>query len=85
MLVKARQVLRRPDIHRRSIIVAAVVGTILNAINQGTDILGGESVQWYRCMLTYMVPYCVSLYSCVATVCREDTISNQSHTSVTDN
>jgi len=61
--------MQRGDIQKRSIITALIVGTILNIINQGTNILAGESPMWTKLLLTYMVPYCVSLYSAVSTTC----------------
>ena len=50
----------------RSLFVAAAVGTILNLINQGDMLFGGESVNWLKIGLTYIVPYCVSTYGAVA-------------------
>jgi len=47
---------------RRSLIVAAIVGSILTAINQGNVILAGDfpaSLYW-KIPLTYVVPYCVA-------------------------
>ncbi len=46
----------------RSLLIAAFVGTILTAINQGNLIVQG---QWswqlvWKVPLTYLVPYCVS-------------------------
>ena len=45
--------------------VAAVVGTILNAINQGDRLLGlrFDEVVWWKIGLTYLVPFCVSVFS----------------------
>ncbi len=43
--------------------VALVVGTVLNAINQGAAILHGNSVAWFHLLLNYLVPYCVASYS----------------------
>jgi hypothetical protein len=51
---------------RRSLIVAGVVGTLLNLINQGDAILGGLAVNWLKVCLTYVVPYCVSTYGAVS-------------------
>ena len=51
---------------RRSLVVAAVVGTVLNLINQGDALLGGASVNWLKIALTYVVPYCVSTYGAVS-------------------
>jgi hypothetical protein len=47
---------------RRSLIIAAIVGTILTAINQGNLIVQGEfpvDLAW-KVPLTYCVPYLVA-------------------------
>ena len=62
---QTKNALYRSDIHKNGIIMAIVVGTILNCINQGPDIMAGEPLGWIRLILTYMVPYCVSVYSAV--------------------
>jgi hypothetical protein len=47
---------------RRSFIVAIIVGSALNMINQGDVILsGGEPTVW-KLALTYCVPFLVSSY-----------------------
>jgi hypothetical protein len=45
--------------------VAFVVGTVLNAINQGDRLLAlrWNDVVWWRIGLTYLVPFCVSVFS----------------------
>ena len=45
--------------------VSAVVGTILNAINQGDRLLflRLEEVVWWKIGLTFLVPFCVSVYA----------------------
>lgn len=43
--------------------VALVVGTVLNAINQGGAILAGNDIAWFHLLLNYLVPYCVASYS----------------------
>ncbi len=53
-------------IPRRSLVVATVVGTLLNLINQGDALLGAESINWLKAVLTYIVPYCVSTYGAVS-------------------
>jgi hypothetical protein len=53
-------------IPRRSLIVALIVGTILNLINQGDGLLGRAPIDWTRLILTYMVPYAVSTYGAVS-------------------
>ena len=55
----------RRDIAFRSVCVGLIVGTVLNMINQGDQILAGGEVDVLKCILTYMVPYCVATYSAV--------------------
>ena len=46
----------------RSLLIAAIVGTLLTAINQGNVILQGDAsaaLAW-KIPLTYSVPYCVA-------------------------
>lgn len=52
---------------RRALGVAAVVGTVLVAINHGDALLRGEvsTGRVFRILLTMLVPYCVSTYSSV--------------------
>lgn len=52
----------------RGLKVAAVVGTLLVAINQGDLIISGQldaSAVW-KIPLTYLVPYCVATYGAVS-------------------
>lgn len=51
-----------PRMVRRSLIVAAVVGAVLNAINQGDAIVQGGPVDLLKVCLTFCVPFCVSTY-----------------------
>lgn len=46
----------------RSLMVAALIGTILNAINQGPEFLAGKSVDGLKVLLTYAVPFFVASY-----------------------
>lgn len=55
----------RPQILKRSAIVAVIVGTILNMINQG-DAIGSSSFNLAKCLLTYTVPFCVATYGSVS-------------------
>ena len=50
---------------RRSIIIAAIVGTILNIINQGDALVTGGGLVAWKIVLTYCVPYLVSTYGAV--------------------
>jgi hypothetical protein len=59
-------------IPRRSLVVALVVGTILNLINQGDGLLGPAPIDWPRLLLTYLVPYIVSTYGAVSVLLRRD-------------
>lgn len=51
---------------RRSLLVALVVGTILNLINQGDAMLAGLPLDVAKLLLTYLVPYLVSTYGAVS-------------------
>lgn len=59
------QLARRRDIVKRSLIIAVIVGTILNLINQGDAVGDMSKFELGKCLLTYMVPYCVSTYGAV--------------------
>jgi hypothetical protein len=50
---------------KTALVTAAVVGTVLTAINQGNVLLGGNfpAELWWKIPLTYSVPYCVSTFS----------------------
>jgi len=50
---------------RSSLVVAVVVGSILNLINQGDALFGEEPVVLWKLGLTYVVPYLVSTYGAV--------------------
>ncbi|MEL6386412.1 MAG: nitrate/nitrite transporter NrtS [Pseudomonadota bacterium] len=54
------------DTVSRALRVAAIVGTILVAINQGDLILSGVAPPIWKLVLTYCVPYSVSTYSVAA-------------------
>ena len=51
---------------RRSLVVALIVGTVLNLINQGDAMLSGVPIDLTKLLLTYVVPYCVSTYGAVS-------------------
>ena len=51
---------------RRSLLVALVVGTLLNLINQGDALLGAGHINWIKLILTYLVPYAVCTYGSVS-------------------
>ena len=51
---------------RRSLIVAVIVGTALNAINQGPEMLGGNWPNLWKIGLTFLVPFLVASYGSYA-------------------
>ncbi|RXG90389.1 nitrate/nitrite transporter NrtS [Bradyrhizobium zhanjiangense] len=51
---------------RRSLVVALVVGTVLNLINQGDALFGAMPINWFKITLTYFVPYAVCTYGAVS-------------------
>lgn len=55
----------RPGIVKRSLIISLIVGTILNIINQGDTLMTSGDLTLWKCLLTYVVPYCVSTYGAV--------------------
>ncbi|MCB9723901.1 MAG: nitrate/nitrite transporter NrtS [Spirochaetaceae bacterium] len=59
-----------PSVVRRSLRVAAVVGTILVTINYADRILAGVIGRGdvLKMMLTYCVPYCVSTHASVQSI-----------------
>ena len=65
--------LRHGRLVRRSLTVAAVVGTLLIAINQGDVIVGGDlpaSLVW-KMPLTYTVPYSVATFGAIMNARRQ--------------
>lgn len=63
-----RCALRHSALLRRSLTVAAVVGTILTFLNQGDIIFAGEwkSPLYWKLPLTYCVPFCVATYAALS-------------------
>jgi hypothetical protein len=61
---------REPAVVRRSLRVAAVVGTLLVAIHYTDRALAGSLVfaDWLKMALTYFVPYGVATYAAVQTI-----------------
>jgi hypothetical protein len=54
------------DSVRRSLMVAIVVGTALNLINQGPEMLSGHLPVLWKLLLTYAVPFLVASYGSYA-------------------
>ena len=63
-----------PSVVKRALKIAAVVGTVLIAINHGHAILAGEvdTSRLWRMGLTVLVPYLVSTTSSVAALRQRD-------------
>lgn len=51
---------------KRSLTVALVVGTALNAINHGPEVLKGDAPVVWKLILTYVVPFLVASYGSYA-------------------
>lgn len=51
---------------KRSLVVALIVGSILNLINQGDVLFGGGRLNLFKLILTFAVPYAVATYGAVA-------------------
>lgn len=64
-LEAARRTFTGPVV-RRSLVVAVVVGTALNLINQGPEMLSGEWPIFWKLALTYLVPFAVASYGSFA-------------------
>ena len=56
-----RRTLAWPSL-RRSLLLAIVVGTIVNAINQGPEMLAGHWPVLWKLALTYLMPFLVGSY-----------------------
>lgn len=63
---RAIQLASRDGVPQRALIVAVVVGSVLNLINQGDALLGGGAVNWIKVTLTYVVPFAVSTHGAVS-------------------
>lgn len=60
------------SIAKRSILVAIVVGSILNLVNQGDALFSGGTVSFWKLGLTYCVPFCVATYGAICTMISAD-------------
>lgn len=48
---------------KRALMIALVVGSLLNLINQHDALFGELTFNWFKACLTYCVPFGVSLFS----------------------
>ena len=55
--------LQTPQIRRNAVRISAVVGTILNLINQSPALFGDARISWPHVALNYVVPFLVASYS----------------------
>jgi len=60
-----RRTLAWPSI-RRSMLIAVFVGTVVNAINQGPEMLAGHWPVMWKLALTYLMPFLVVSYGSYA-------------------
>ncbi len=56
-----RQTFSRQSV-RKTLTLALVVGTALNAINQGPELLTGQAPVIWKLALTYAMPFAVASY-----------------------
>ena len=63
----------RKSVIRRAMKIALIVGCILALINHGDRIIFQDmkSVDWFKILLTFCVPYCVSTVSSVLAIKQE--------------
>ncbi len=59
-----------PLICKRGVLVALLVGTALNCINQGDAFLNGGPVILWKVGLTYIVPFLVSVHGALTSQTR---------------
>lgn len=57
---------------KRSLGVAAVIGTVLTAINQGDTIMAGQMPNLFKVGLTYLVPLLVASYGAYSALATSD-------------
>ncbi|WP_133467790.1 nitrate/nitrite transporter NrtS [Paraglaciecola marina] len=54
-----------PFTKKTAIYISIIVGSLLTLINQGEAFLGDAELNWCKVITTYMVPFCVSMYSSI--------------------
>ncbi len=60
-----------PRICKRGVVVALLVGTALNCINQGDTFLTGGPINIWKVALTYIVPFLVSVHGALTSQTRQ--------------
>ena len=78
MVKKMFELILRKDVFFRAIKFACVVGVILAAINHGDHIISGKMTfnNWLKIAITFCVPYCVSTFSSVLAIKKEQVSKN---------
>ena len=64
----------RPDVRKRSLRVAVIVGTIVVLINYLDRFIAGRvgAADYLKIALTYCVPYCVATYAAVGAILHKE-------------
>ncbi len=62
-LISLLRIARRRQIMLPALKVALVVGTLLNLVNQGGNLISGQPINFLQVLLNFFVPFCVSSYS----------------------
>lgn len=62
-IIRLLSIAGRPQITLPALKVALVVGTVLNLVNQGGNLLDGLPLNGMQMLLNFIVPFCVSSYS----------------------
>lgn len=63
-------------LHKKALLIALIVGTILNVINQFPELIAGDSINWLQVIITYIVPYLVSFFSANSAMKRSAEVMN---------
>ncbi|MEP0176743.1 MAG: nitrate/nitrite transporter NrtS [Paraglaciecola sp.] len=50
---------------KTAVYISIIVGTILTLINQGEAFFDEGDLNWFKVITTYIVPFCVSMYSSI--------------------
>ncbi|WP_028863901.1 methyl-accepting chemotaxis protein [Psychromonas aquimarina] len=73
------------SLHKKSFVVALIVGTVLNLINQYPLLFSDLSVNWLQVGTTYLIPYLVSFFSSRSAVHKHQSAAVELQTELPDN
>ena len=62
-LIRLFRIASRRRIALPALKVALVVGSLLNLVNQGGNLIDGMPLNTYQMLMNFIVPFCVSSYS----------------------